>query len=245
MPAAASASLSGNRAQAVAEYLERGIVERRYVSNAALPPERELAEQLGVSRATLREGIGLLVARGLLARRHGVGTFVSDRVERQMAEVWADMVERHPALQGDLIEFREMLESRTAELAAARATPQERARLTQLADELDTAYRGDDRRLQVQADVAFHRAIADASHNPVFSYLTTSLLQLLHEHVKLSIAGLAPATETALQLRSQHRELCDAIVAGDTARARSVASRHMEFVRIRLNDLQRLRQRGV
>ena len=79
----------------------------------------------------------------------------------------------------------------------------------------------------------------------MFSYLTTSLLQLLHEHVKLSIAGLSPVTETAQQLRDQHRELCDAIVAGDTARARGVASRHMEFVRIRLNDLQRLRQRGL
>lgn len=245
MSAPASISLSGNRAQAVAEHLERGIVERRYLPDAPLPAERELAEQLGVSRATLREGIGLLVARGLLSRRHGVGTFVSDQVERQMAEIWSDMVDRHPALQGDLIEFREMLETRTAELAAARATPDDRARLLRLAEELDTAYSGSDRRSQVKADVAFHRAIADASHNPVFSYLTTSLLQLLQDHVKLSIAGLVPATETAQQLRGQHRELCDAIVAGDTARARAAAGRHLAFVRIRLNDLQRLRERGL
>ncbi|WP_240433464.1 FCD domain-containing protein [Solimonas sp. K1W22B-7] len=86
-----------------------------------------------------------------------------------------------------------------------------------------------------------HRAIADAAHNPIFSYLLMSLLKLLYEHVQLSIAGLTPDTQTARQLRAQHREVMEAILGGDPPRAAAAAGQHMYFVRVRLNDLE-LRQ---
>ena len=236
---------SGSRAQAVAHSIERAILDQRFKAGQRLPPERELSETLKVSRATLREGLGLLVARGLLVRRQGDGTYISDGMDRRMAEIWSDMAARHPLLQGDLIEFREMLESRTAELAAARRDAADRERLMRCWEDVDRAYAGGDRREQVQSDVAFHRAIADAAHNPVFSYLIASLLNLLHENVQLSIAGLSPNSETARELRTQHRALLDAILGGDTAAARRCAGQHMEFVKIRLNDLVRLRDRSL
>ena len=57
---------------------------------------------------------------------------------------------------------------------------------------------------QIRSDVAFHRAIADATHNPVFSYLIASLLALLHDHVQVSLAGLSPQSPVSQQLRRQH-----------------------------------------
>ena len=80
-------------------------------------------------------------------------------------------------------------------------------------------------------------AIADATHNTVYSSLMASLLKLLHEHVQLSIAGLAPNSQTAAALRQQHRALLDAILSRDAVHAREVAAGHMVFVRTRLNDL--------
>lgn len=234
---------SKNRAAAVVEFIQRGIRERKFKVGQALPPERELATRLEVSRTSLREGISLLVSKGVLVRRHGTGTYVRSANDQRMAEIWTDMVDRHPLIQADLIEFREMLESRTAELAAERGTQADRERLVQLGREVDAAYSGDDHRQQVKADVALHQAIAEATHNPVFFYLIESLLKVLHEHVQLSIAGLSPQSDTSRQLRAQHREIVSAIVAGDGARAGAASRQHIEFVRTRLNALDRIPQR--
>jgi GntR family transcriptional repressor for pyruvate dehydrogenase complex len=234
---------SKNRAAAVVEFIQRGIRERKFKVGQALPPERELATRLKVSRTSLREGISLLVSKGVLVRQHGTGTYVRSANDQRMAEIWADMVDRHPLIQADLIEFREMLESRTAELAAERGTQADRERLVQLGREVDAAYSGDDHQQQVKADVALHQAIAEATHNPVFFYLIESLLKVLHEHVQLSIAGLSPQSDTSRQLRAQHREIVSAIVAGDVARAGAASRQHIEFVRTRLNALDRMPQR--
>lgn len=224
------------RGDAVAEAIERAIVAREFEDR--LPPERALAERYRVSRGTVREAIGKLVARGLLSRRQGAGTFINDDTDRRTAEIWSDMVERHPRLQESLIEFRTMMECRTAELAATRHTAADRRRLQQVARDVDAAYGASDRRVQIEADVAYHRAIADAAHNPVFSYLMGSLLNLLHDHVQLSIAGMQPDTEPSRQLRAQHQALIDAILSRDSAAAGRAAGRHMDYVRVQLNDLR-------
>lgn len=227
------------RVETVVAHLEAAIAQGRYASGARLPAERVLGAALGVSRATVRDALAALVSRGLLQRRQGDGTYVNDQADRQMAEVWADMAERHPALQGDLIEFREMLESRAAALAATRHDARDRERLLATLAAVDAAYDGEDRAAQIRSDIAFHRAIAEATHNPLFAYLMTSLLRLLHEHVQLSLAGLAPHSDTARQLRLQHRALAEAILARDPERARRCAGSHIDFVGVRLNAMPR------
>lgn len=227
------------RVEQVARRLENAILERGLRHDQRLPSERALAVELGVSRATVREAMGTLVSRGLLIKRWGDGTYVLEPSDRRMAEVWLDMARQHPRLQRDLVEFRAMLESRTAELAATRHDQEDRLRLQAAFDAVDAAYTGNDRREQIRSDVAFHRAIADASHNPVFSYLMSSMLKLLHEHVQLSLAGLDPQSDTSQQLRTQHAALLAAILAGDAEQARRTASGHMDFVALRLNALGR------
>ncbi len=229
----------GTQVEQVARHLENAILEGGLRHDRRLPSERSLAAELAVSRATVREAIGALVSRGLLTKRQGDGTYVVEQSDRRMAEVWLDMAQQHPRLQRDLVEFRAMLESRAAELAASRHDRNDRERLQAAYEAVDAAYAGNDRREQIRSDVAFHRAIADATHNPVFSYLMSSLLKLLHEHVQLSLAGLEPQSQTAQQLRAQHRALLAAILEGDSEQARRVASGHMDFVAVRLNALGR------
>lgn len=228
-----------SQVQQVIHHLEASILKGMFPVDRRLPSERALAEQLSVSRATVREAITSLVSRGMLVRRQGDGTYAVEQSDHRMAEIWLDMAQQHPMLQGDLVEFRAMLESRTAELAARRHDAKDRVRLQEALDSVDAAYAGSDRREQIRSDVAFHRAIADATHNPVFSYLMSSLLKLLHEHVQLSLAGLEPQSTTAQQLRQQHRALATAILARDAERARQVAGMHMDFVATRLNALAR------
>ncbi|WP_272868037.1 FadR/GntR family transcriptional regulator [Caldimonas tepidiphila] len=235
-------SIAAKLSDALAQRLERAILERRYKPGEALPPERSFAAQLGVSRATLREAVGQLVERGLLVRRQGAGTFVSGQIDEHMADPWVQMLRRHPLLQGDLLEFREMLEMRSAELAAQRATEEDRALLRERYAAVEQAYATPDRAAQVRADVAFHRAIADATRNPVFSYLIASLMKLLQEHVQISISDLPHDSQQARALTRQHRALLDAILRQDAARARRAAQSHLGFVKLRLNEQLRLRR---
>lgn len=223
----------------LARSFEAAIVDGSFPADRRLPSERTLAERHAVSRTTVREAIATLVTRGLLTRRQGDGTYIVQHSERRMAEVWLDMAQQYPMLQGDLVEFRGMLESHTAELAALRHDDNDRTRLRATFDAVDAAYAGDDRGEQIRCDVAFHRAIADATHNPVFLYLMSSLLKLLHDHVQLSLAGLAPGSSTAQQLRVQHRRVFERILARDAGGARSAASEHIRFVAVSLNALRR------
>lgn len=211
--------------------LEKAILAQKHRPGERLPPERAWADTLGVSRAVLREALGALVERGLVVRRHGNGSFVTERPDERRADPWRQMLQRQPLMQTDLLEFREMLEIRCAELAAERAQPADIERLGQRHDAVAAAYEADDRQAQVRADVAFHRAIADATRNPVFSHLVSTLLELLHEHVLISIAELAPASAEARTLRAQHSTLYRRIAAHDVAGASLAARQHIGFVR--------------
>jgi GntR family transcriptional repressor for pyruvate dehydrogenase complex len=134
-------------------------------------------------------------------------------------------------MQTDLLEFREMLEIRCAELAAQRAEAPDLARLATCHADVTAAYSGADRARQVLADVAFHRAIADATRNPVFTHLVGSLLELLHEHVLISIASLEAESPDVRQLRQQHTRLFERITARDAVGAAQAARAHIAFVR--------------
>lgn len=211
--------------------LERAILAQQYQPGERLPPERSWAMTLGVSRAALREALGMLAERGLLERRHGAGTFVAERPDERRADPWKQMLQRQPGMQTDLLEFREMLEIRCAELAAARAQPDDLERLARCHAEVSTAYTTPDRARQVLADVAFHRAIAQATRNPVFAHLVSSLLELLHEHVLISIADLQPESNDVRRLQRQHTQLFDRISAHDVRGATAAARGHIAFVR--------------
>ncbi|MBL8313864.1 MAG: FadR family transcriptional regulator [Rubrivivax sp.] len=211
--------------------LERAILAQEHQPGERLPAERGWALKLGVSRAALREALGMLAERGLLERRHGAGTFVSERPDERRADPWRQMLQRQPGMQTDLLEFREMLEIRCAELAAARAQPADLERLARCHGEVSAAYAQADRARQVQADVAFHRAIAQATRNPVFAHLVGSLLELLHEHVLISIAGLQPESADVRRLRRQHAQLLERICAHDVRGAAAAARGHIHFVR--------------
>lgn len=217
----------------LASKLERSIVAREFHPGQRLPSERSWAVKLGVSRAALREALRLLAERGLVVRRHGAGTFVSERPDERRADPWTQLLQRQPLMQTDLLEFREMLEIRCAELAVMRAEPDDLARLATCHAAVAAAYAGADRAEQVRADVAFHRAIADATRNPVFSYLVATLLELLHQHVLLSIADLTPDSTEAHALAAQHAALWRAISARDAPMAAAAARGHIDFVRRR------------
>jgi GntR family transcriptional repressor for pyruvate dehydrogenase complex len=223
-------------ADAVASALEKRILEGSLKPGDRLPAERELAVELGVSRPSLREAIQRLAAKGLLTTRHGGGTVVTDRLEAQFAEPWQQMLAGHPMLQRDLLEFRQMLESQAAALAAERATDVDIATLDAAYATLEAQYAADRLDACIDADVAFHQAVAAASHNVMIGQLTASLMRVIHGHVSRNLEYLHARPASWVEVRAQHRVIWLAIRERRAEDAAAAARGHIEFVRHSMDD---------
>ncbi len=223
-------------ADAVADTLEKRILEGSLKPGDRLPSEREFSVELGVSRPTLREALQKLISKGLLTTRHGGGTFVTDRLEAHFVDPWQEMVTGHPMLHSDLLEFRQMLESQSASLAAERATNVDIERLDDLYAKLESVYESDDVAACIDADVAFHQAIAEAAHNVLIGHLTSSLMRLIHGHVSINLEHLHARPQKWNQLRSQHHAIWQAIREHQPDKAARAARSHIEFVVQNMGD---------
>ena len=228
---------------AIAHQLETRIIEGSLKPGDRLPAERELAIELGVSRPSLREAIKQLVSRELLVSRHGGGTYVTDRLATTFSDPWQQLLDQHPSLQEDVLEFRYLLEASAAELAAQRATTGDLLRIEEAFTRLDAAYLSTDRGAQVAADVAFHLTVAESAHNVLFGHLVSSVLRLLHEQVRRNLSEMAVSPETARQLMAQHLAIRNAIRDRQPEQARLAAQTHISFVRQRLSEAARSEKR--
>jgi GntR family transcriptional repressor for pyruvate dehydrogenase complex len=223
-------------ADTVASELEKRILEGSLKAGDRLPSERDLAVELGVSRPSLREAIQKLASKGLLTTRHGGGTHVTDRLEAHFVDPWKEMLSGHPRLQADLLEFRQMLESQAAHLAADRATNADIERLDAMYAMLEAAYTSDDMQACIDTDVAFHQAIAEAAHNVLIGHLTASLMKVIHGHVSRNLEHLHARPQRWDQLQSQHRAIWQAIREHKPDMAARAARSHIEFVRKSIDD---------
>lgn len=228
---------------AVAGELEQRILEGSLHPGDRLPPERDLAAELGVSRSSLREAIQKLVSRGMLTSRQGEGTFVTDRLEAAFSDPWEEMIAAHPSVREDMLEFRHMLEAKAAECAAVRATDADRARLATCFERLQAAFSEDDLELLVDCDVGFHQAIAEASHNAIIGHMTASLLKLLREHIRRNLSELMRLPEARQHLKNQHQAVWRSISESNPAQARQAAAEHIDFVKQTLSEVLRTESR--
>jgi len=158
-----------------------------------LPPERELAEQFGVSRTVIRDAVKTLAGRGILHVKHGAGIFVTTSEENAIGRLGAlsDILPLQGARLRDLFEIRKVLEAEGAEWAARRRNDYH---LERLRDILEDAHRNSEN-LEVlsERDAQFHVAIAEASQNLVLVRVMLTLLDLLSQSRResLSIPGRA------------------------------------------------------
>ena len=158
-----------NLSQKTAEILKKRIFdEKTLVPGDKLPNENELSSELGVSRATLREAIRILVNDGILTVYRGKGTFVSSKVD-QFAEASVigniDNIDMKVRLR-DLYEARLIIEPEAASLAAMRATEEEIEEILNLGEIVQKNIKKNPRgAARVNSEKEFHGAIMKAAHN--------------------------------------------------------------------------------
>lgn len=216
---------------AVAASLERRILEGSLKPGDRLPPERELAVELGVSRPSLREAIQKLASKGMVQSRQGGGTYVTDRLESSFFDPWQEMMGAHPNLREDMLEFRRMLEGQAAEWAAERATEADLTRISQTFSTLTDAFASEDLDQRSKADIAFHQAVGEASHNALLGHLSAALLRLMHDNIRLNLGELKSLPAAGVLLKNQHAAIHDAIRDRKPQAARAAAETHIDFVR--------------
>jgi GntR family transcriptional regulator, transcriptional repressor for pyruvate dehydrogenase complex len=188
-----------------------------------LPRENDLAEQLGISRNSLREAVRALSLTRVLEVRQGDGTYVSSLKPDELLE---GTLSNTRLLRGrmvlELFEVRRILEPHAAAVTAERGGPEV---VQSLRQELDRMYAAEDRAEKlIEADAAFHDVIASAPGNGVLRALlrslstTTARARLWH--------GIAERGALD-QAREEHARIFEAIAAGDQERARAAALLHI------------------
>jgi GntR family transcriptional repressor for pyruvate dehydrogenase complex len=134
------------------------------------------------------------------------------------------------------LEFRHMLEGEAALLAAERATEADIARIDAAFAALELAYDRDDMQACIDTDVAFHQAIAEASHNAMMGHLSASLMRVVHGHVADNLVHLHTLPAQWAQIRAQHRAIWQAVRARQAQDSKRVAREHISFVRQSMAD---------
>ena len=221
---------SSKLSEQLAQSLEQLILDGVYAVGERLPSERQMAEDYGVSRTSVRGALSTLAARNLIETRHGGGHYVSERLHSDFLSLWQSLLSRHDYMEFDVLEFRRAFEGMMSGLAAERATETDLERIRSCLEQMDVAAQTQNLEQQSEADVGFHQAIAEASHNVLFSHLSNSLLTMLHRHTQKNLANMFNAGGDKQQLRAQHQAIYDAIAARDATRATAQAQAHIAYV---------------
>jgi len=187
-----------------------------------LPSERELANSFQVSRAVVREALGMLAVRGLVTIHQGKPTLVSDVSQWNTLDPKVLLLLRNASTFHELMELRVMVEPEAAALAAERATAEEIANLYPLLDPSHNV----SMEKHVEADTAFHHGIVRATHNAVLLIVMSSVNDLLRENRRLTFQAPGMIAEAA----SWHQVILDALARHDAEGARQAMLSHLKQV---------------
>jgi GntR family transcriptional regulator, transcriptional repressor for pyruvate dehydrogenase complex len=193
-----------------------------------LPPERELAEQMGVSRPTVRNAVSRLVSLGLVEQRQGQGTFVANHHDGGERNPLGLMIKGQALSLNELLEVRLGLECNSAVLAARRANEEDIVLLEKSLAQMHSQIRAGG--LGSGEDVYFHMRIAYATKNPLqvqlmkhfYDYMAVGI----HENLQILYQDLVNVD----LVHSQHERVLVAIKAHDTHAAFDYMRSHINFV---------------
>jgi GntR family transcriptional repressor for pyruvate dehydrogenase complex len=186
-----------------------------------LPPERELAARLGVSRASLAQALVALEVLGVISVRHGDGVVIEEAVtDRQVVSALRARRDRLP----DIIEARSALEVKLAALAAERRTDEDLRAIDDSLEKMAADVAAGDR--GVEGDELFHSAVTAAGHSALLGRLMQEISELIRE---TRLESLTQPDRPAASLAG-HRRIAEAIRAGDPKAAAEAMQDHIRLV---------------
>jgi len=225
-------TVAGSLTDRVCEALVQLISGDDFPPGSRLPSEMNMASRFGVSRTVIREAISRLKSEGLVESRQGSGVFVREanmdapfRIDPTLMDSVQSVLQ--------VVELRQALEGEIAALAAKRRNTKQMNAISKAlkqieADELD----GKD---GVDADLAFHRSIAEATGNPHFLALVEFLFNCLKTATATTRSYEATKATLSREVKEEHAAIVEAILQQDPTAARTAARKHMEGATRRLS----------
>lgn len=225
---------TGRAAEGLADRVYREllaqIIAGHWREGDRMTTEQALAEQFNTSRPTVREALSRLRADGIVSSRQGAGTFV---VRRPDPDVPRFMPLESMSDVRRVLEFRIVVESGAAALAATAADDADLVRLRSALQRLAAAVRA--QTLGVDEDFEFHLAVAQATHNQYF----VSLIASIQPHMEFGMNllrnfSLNRQDERVARVQAEHGDIVEAIASRDPARAEQAMRTHLEETRRRM-----------
>lgn len=232
-------------AKQVAEKIRGSITDGRLKADDQLPTENDLAEQFQVSRPTIREALKRLAAQSLIRSRRGPsgGTFVNrpsqEEVRSNLTTATALLVSLGEFSIPEILEARQDLELVCVRHAAQR---REESELTVMREEIETQEMSTVSDIDFCAsDVRFHRAIADASHNPVLQFVMFTVIEALQPIENMVVFHVRQRD----MIVKQHKKILAALHERKAAAAAQAVTEQMEYLRARFDEAHKLRRQRI
>ena len=196
-----------------------------------LPPERELAQQLNVSRASVREAMRLMDMQGLVIIRPGSGTFITEDTVEVIVQAFSTLLSGPTNAASDIFEMRLILEPQVVSLAAERASDADVRRMEEilLQQEADISDGG----TGVEFDSEFHFAIAQATKNSALIAVTQAMSDLLSQSRDSTLLS----SERSNQSLQSHWRILETIKKRQSKSAEEAMHRHIADIDRRVHNL--------
>ncbi len=204
----------------VLEQMKDQILRGRWGTGSKIPSEARLTELFGVSRVSVREAIHRLVGMGVLCIRRGEGTFVNEILAADYFKTLLPILMIDAPSLDDMLDFRAMIEVGSARLAAQRADADDLTRMRATLAAME-ATRGDRKRFSAE-DLAFHTALAVASHNGVVVKVTA----IVHDMLEVAMEEIVRITGYEGGLH-YHRKILEAVERRDEQEAARLMAEHI------------------
>jgi GntR family transcriptional regulator, transcriptional repressor for pyruvate dehydrogenase complex len=221
----------GRISEVIVEQIRQLIRQGQLKPGDRLPPERDLCEQFGVSRVTIREALRMLEASGLVEIRVGArgGAFLTAPTSNRVSEGITDLLTMSVISAADVTEARMILEVGIVPLVCERATPQDLADLEKICERSWDALRADAYTMDMSLE--FHARMAQATHNPAISMLVDSFREPM-------LMSLQRAREAAPEMgrvgTKEHERLVAAVRRRDADTATRIMREHLERTALRV-----------
>lgn len=204
------------------------IKEGKLLPGEKLPPERTLADSLGVGRSSLREAINILETLGFVEIRKRQGIFIRSVSSPIMSDPLIQILEEDESKLYELYELRKDIESASTYMAAKLRTKADLATMREFLKRMERDVQKS--RLSLSDDVAFHLAIARSTHNFLRVHILKNILDLADDYMGLIVQKLNEEKTNNYLVVEQHKKIFQAIQKGDQEGARTLMYDHLTWV---------------
>ncbi len=215
--------------QIVIDQVKKEILTGNLKPGDRLPGEREMAEQLGISRNSVREGLRILENMGVTTSQHGAGHYVSLCFDEPMTETLSLIYTMKGLVRDDLTQFRYCLEREAMYLAMSNASERQKR---QIEEHLDALLRAQTEKDRYVHDMALHMTLIEASGNDYLITAYRALTNVIEYYIPVFRGKIIEGMKSNDKLEDAHRTLVMGVMNGDLSLGLEGLDRHFEYIRL-------------